>query len=158
MSVNHASLEKESLDREFHTKFAKASFNFVWTLLEKKERTVEEKDDMVNAAHASRYHWGIVGTPIHFARGEWQISRVYSVIHQPHAAIYHAEKCLQICLDNGIGDFDIAYAYEALARAYHVLGQIEQRDRFIDLGKIAGQLIEKEPDRKLFFSDIEDLQ
>ena len=42
---------------------------------------------MLHAAHASRFHWGEVGEPVNFARGEWQISRVYAVLGRPEPAI-----------------------------------------------------------------------
>ena len=35
---------------------------------------------MIHAAHASRYHWSQVGTKANLARGEWQVSRVYTVL------------------------------------------------------------------------------
>ncbi|WMM24769.1 hypothetical protein RBU61_17870 [Tissierella sp. MB52-C2] len=35
---------------------------------------------MIHTAHASRFHWDEVGTPIEFARSEWQTSRVYSLL------------------------------------------------------------------------------
>ena len=59
---------------------AKDLFNHVWTLLEKERRTTAEDDEMIHAAHASRYHWGKVGEPVNLARGEWQCSRVYAVL------------------------------------------------------------------------------
>jgi len=41
---------------------------------------------MIHAAHASRFHWGEIGKPINLGRGEWQISRVYSVLNRPESA------------------------------------------------------------------------
>jgi hypothetical protein len=38
-------------------------FNRVWGLLEMPARTVEDDDELLHCAHASRYHWGEVGTP-----------------------------------------------------------------------------------------------
>jgi hypothetical protein len=51
------------------------------------------------------------------ARGEWLCSRVYSVLGRAEAALWHAQRCLDHCEAAGIGDWDLAYAYEALARA-----------------------------------------
>ena len=55
-------------------------FNHVWTLLDAEDRTALEADAMVHAAHASRWHWGRVGSPEQWAVGEWQCSRVYAVL------------------------------------------------------------------------------
>jgi hypothetical protein len=140
-----------------HKKLAKSLFNQVWDLLEKEKRTEEEDDKMVHAAHASRYHWGEIGTPITFERGEWQISRVYSTLNRPESAIFHAQRCLDICLKNGIEDFDIAFAYEALARAYAVNGDKNNHKIFFKLGEQAAKNIKKEDDREYFITELHNI-
>lgn len=91
-------------------------FNEVWRLL----KTREDDDRLLHAAHASRFHWGEAPEckPENLARGEWLISRVYTVLGRSEPAIWHAQRCLEHCEQNGIGDWDLAYAYEALARAF----------------------------------------
>ena len=59
---------------EDHRKLAVDLFNLVWSLLDKKDRSKGDDDKMVHAAHASRFHWGEIGEPLHFERGEWQIA------------------------------------------------------------------------------------
>ncbi len=140
--------------QEWHRKFAIDHFNLVWELLDKEERTVGENDRMLYAAHASRFHWGEIGTSLEFERGEWQISRVYSVLNRVEEAIHHARRCLDICKENGIGDFDIAFAYEALARAYSVAGDAEKSIEYIRLGEKAGELIEDKGNREYYLSEL----
>lgn len=77
-------------------KLAADLFNTVWSLMEKANRTREEDDMMIHAAHASRYHWAEVGTAVNLARGEWQISRVYCVLNRAESALFHAKRCLEI--------------------------------------------------------------
>jgi hypothetical protein len=101
-------------------------FNHVWTLLENPNRTPEQDDEMVHAAHASRYHWGEVGEPVNLARGEWQCSRVYAVLGRAEPALWHARRCVAINEANGIADWDIASAYEATARAYLTAGDLAE--------------------------------
>ena len=140
--------------QEWHKKFAINLFNLVWELLDKEERTVQENDRMLYAAHASRFHWGEIGTSLEFERGEWQISRVYSVLNRSEEAIHHARRCYDICTENGIGDFDIAFAFEALARAYSVAGDSEKSNEYILSGEKAGKLIEDKEDREYFLSEL----
>ena len=123
---------------EWHTKSAKDLFNRVWDLLDATERSAEQADTMVHAAHASRYHWGEIGTPLELERGEWRISRVYAVLERSEPALYHARRCLEICQANEIGDFDIAFAYEALARAFAIAGQKADCEKYARLAKQAG--------------------
>jgi hypothetical protein len=144
--------------KELHKKLAIDLFNLTWSLLDKKDRTPEENDKMIHAAHASRFHWGEIGTPLEFERGEWQISRVYSILKRSEPALYHAKRCLEICEKNSIGDFDIAFAYEALARANAVAGQKAQCEENLKLAREAGQQIKKEEDKNYFLSELKTIQ
>jgi hypothetical protein len=139
--------EEKPTEKDNHKKFAVDCFNLVWSLMEKKSRTKEEDDRMVHAAHASRFHWGEIGTPTEFERGEWQISRVYSVLKRSQPALYHAKICLEICQENQIGDWDIAFAYEAMARAHAVAGQKEESRKYIELAQRAAEQIKEKGDK-----------
>lgn len=142
------STQEATKEQEMHKKFAVDLFNLTWDLLDKAERRADENDKMVHAAHASRFHWGEIGTPLEFERGEWQISRVYAVLNRPEAALYHAQRCLEICQANDIGDFDIAFAYEAMARAYAVAGDAAKSKEYIALGEQASEQIEDKDNRE----------
>lgn len=142
------------IDRQTHRKLAIWLFNHVWELLDKTDRSQEEMDEMLHAAHASCYHWSLAGSAVNLVRGEWQISRVYSVLQRAEPAVYHARRCLDICIENQIGDFDLAFAYEALARASAVAGNAQERDRFLKLGHQAAEDIQEEEDRQLVLSDL----
>ncbi|MCJ2555594.1 MAG: hypothetical protein LN415_00570 [Candidatus Thermoplasmatota archaeon] len=146
--------EEKSTEEEGHRKFAVDAFNLVWDLLDKEERTEGEDDKMVHAVHTSRFHWGEIGTPLEFERGEWQISRVYSVLNKPESALHHAKKCLSICKESDIGDFDIAFAYEATARANAVAGEQAEAEKYIKLGKEAGEQIAEKGNKDYFFSEL----
>ncbi|MFS1512955.1 hypothetical protein VQL36_11045 [Chengkuizengella sp. SCS-71B] len=148
--------EKDNLYtlEEFHKKCAVRLFNQVWDLLEKESRTTMEDDTMIHAAHASRYHWGIIGKEENLARGEWQISRVYSVLKKSERAIYHGQRCLDICLENQIGDWDLVFAYEAIARAYKVKNDIENTKKYLKLANEAGENIKDPKDREVLIKDL----
>ncbi|MFL5766521.1 MAG: MerR family transcriptional regulator [Actinomycetota bacterium] len=130
-------------------------FNETWTLLEKTDRDRSEDDRMIHIAHASRFHWGNVGEPENLAIGEWQISRVYAVLGRAEPSLYHANRSLEICLEHGIGDFPLAYAYEALARGHLVAGDRAEATRFTELANEAGDGIAEEEDRELLRQDLE---
>jgi hypothetical protein len=146
--------EEKPAERDVHKKFAVDCFNLVWSLMDKKDRTREEDDKMVHAAHASRFHWGEIGTPVEVERGEWQISRVYSVLKRSQPALYHAKRCLEICTENSIGDWDIAFAHEAMARAYAVAGQKEESAKHLELAQRAGEQIKQKEDRDYLLGEL----
>jgi len=133
-----------------HRALAVALFNHVWTLLEMEDRTREQDDEMLHAAHASRHHWGVVGAPVNLARGEWQCSRVYSALGRGEPAIHHGRRCLEICQEHGIGDFDLAFAYEALTRGYAVSGDAVEAGRHRALAQERRASIADPEDREHF--------
>ena len=142
-------------EREWHRREAASLFNHVWRLLERRGRSRSEDDEMIHAAHASRYHWGVVGKPVQVAIGEWQVSHVYAVLKRPEPATYHARACLSVCREHGIHDFPLAFAYEALARAAALAGRSRDRERFLRRARAAAKSIEAEEDRNLVLSDLQ---
>jgi hypothetical protein len=141
------------MDADAQRRLAKDFFGRVWTLLETDGRTPEQDDEMIHTAHASRFHWGEVGGPEQRARGEWQCSRVYSVLERGEPAVHHARRCLEICQESGIGDWDLAFAYEALARAHAIAGDADEAARYKELAREAGEAIADAEDRDVFDAD-----
>ena len=146
------------LDAQDERRIAVELFNETWAMLERPDRDAEEDLRMLHAAHASRFHWGEIGEPVNLARGEWQCSRVYAVLGRAEPARFHAERCLELCEANGIGDFDLAYAYEALARAERLAGDEEAVRRHLDDARAAATRIAEAEDREHFLRDLADLE
>jgi DNA-binding transcriptional MerR regulator len=146
-----------SLEPQERRRLAADLFNHTWTLLEKPDRTERETDLMIHAAHASRFMWEDIGEPVNHARGEWQIARVYAVADRPEPALWHARRCLQIVEEHGVGDFDLACAYEALARAHATAGEREAARRHEALGREAAARIDDADDRELVVGDLDTL-
>jgi hypothetical protein len=116
-------------------------YNDAWRLLEK-ERTPEEDDELLHQAHASTYHWlkAPECEPKNRARGEWICSRAYAVVGLGEPALRHAEKCLAIVEANpdNMDEFDLPFAYEALARAHRVGGADDDAKRYEQLARETG--------------------
>jgi hypothetical protein len=129
-------------------------FNQVWRMMERDDRTVDDDDRMLHAAHTSRWLWGEVGEPVNLARGEWQVSRVYTVLGRPEPALHHAQRCLEICNEHGIGDFDLAYAHEALARAHALAGDRDRALASRRAAERAADQIADADDRELLDRDL----
>jgi hypothetical protein len=125
-------------------------FNEVWRLME----TREDDDRMLHATHAMAYHWGEAPEcrPENKARAEWQISRVYCVLGRAEPAVWHSQRCLDWCERAGLGDWDLAYAYEALARAHGLAGSAEAVG-WKAKARAAGDAIADPEDRRHFDED-----
>jgi len=135
-------------------------FNHAWKLLETDERTAEQDDELINAAHASRHHWAAVGTPANLARGEWQLARVYTVLGRSEPALYHARRCLAYCEANpdALEDWDLPYAHEALARAHALAGEADEaRSHAVQARELASGVADAE-DREHLEEDLATLE
>jgi DNA-binding transcriptional MerR regulator len=119
----------DALDEATHRQLGKELFNHTWTLIERADRSTEEVDEMVHAAHASVWHWSRGGgTLANAARGEWQVSRVYATLGRGEPALAHARRALELAeaaTTAGVADdWDVAAALEGLARASAIAGDL----------------------------------
>jgi len=146
------------LDGAAHRRLGVDLFNHTWTLIEKPDRTPGETDEMIHAAHASRYHWSKAGTTVNLGRGEWQIARVYSVLRRAEPALWHAGRCLayvEAAVAAGEAEaWDLPAAREAMARAAAVAGDEAEAIRWRDLAREALAAIEDPADRELIEGDL----
>jgi hypothetical protein len=153
--VGVAREREPALEPAVERRLAADLFNHVWTLLGKAERTADEDDEMLHAAHASRFHWIAVGTRIHAARGEWQCSRVYAVLGRAEPALHHARRCLELALDaEEAEDWDVPFAHEALARAHAVAGDSAEARRYLELARAGAESIADPEERELVLGDL----
>jgi hypothetical protein len=144
--------------KQVHHKLASDLFNTVWSYLDKSDRTPSEDTKMIHYAHASLYHWMQIGTKENVYTGEWQISRVYAVLHLSQSALYHAERALQICLDNGFTGFNLGYAYEAMARTYMIQKEDDLKNKYLKLAKKEAEKIENLEYRGMLLDDLKTIQ
>lgn len=142
---------------EAHKVFAQSTNGRVWELLQKPNRSPTENDEMLHAAHACAYHWKFAGTAVHQQRGEWLISHVQVVLGHGNEALRHAQRCFVLTESNRalMHDFDIAYAFEGMARAQALLGDHKMAEEFLVLAQQAGSVIADEEDRSIFLSDFD---
>lgn len=98
--------------------------NRAWDLVEKPDRSPQETDDMIDAAHAACVHWRAVGTPLNQLRAECLLATAYAAAGLGEAAMRHAEECLQS--SDRVGEeqtpFDRATAHGCAANAYGIAG------------------------------------
>jgi hypothetical protein len=113
---------------------AEELFSQVLSLLERDDRNCAENSRMVHAAHASRFHYDLGGTPLNWGLGEWQCARVHTALRHADAALYHAWLYLEIAESYGLGPFHFAYAHTALASAF-ALVNAEESQRHLELAR-----------------------
>ncbi len=144
----------DAITPEEHRAVAVQLFNQVWTMLEEPKRSVEDDDKMLHSAHASRYHWGEVGAAEQLAIGEWQCSRVYSVLGRGEPSLHHARRALAIAEGSDVPDWMRASAMEAMARASAVAGAEDEALRWASAAKDAADAIEDPEEREVIMGDL----
>lgn len=147
-----------TLDQAAHRRLGVDLFNHVWTLLETADRTDSQVDEMIHAAHASRHHWSLAGTTVNLGRGEWQCSRVYSVLGRAEPALWHARRSLayaEAAASAGQAEaWDVPAAQEAIARAHAVAGDRAEAEHWRALALDGLARVEDVEDRQQVEQDL----
>lgn len=152
-------IKPPALSPEVERRLASGLYNDVWRLMELPDRTPEQSDAMLHAAHASRHHWAAVGGPVNLARGEWLCARVYSVLGRAEPAVWHARRCLELAMESeGREDWDVPGAQEALARAYLTAGNRDEARRWAKLGLASVAAVANREDREPIEKDLRELE
>ena len=63
----------------WHRYFGSRANNRAWQLSESDQRTAQESEEMVHAAHAALFHWQAVGNANHRAHAEQLLAHVYAL-------------------------------------------------------------------------------
>ncbi len=126
------------------------AFNETWRLMLSREND----ELMLDCAHASRYHWALAPEckPENRARSAWLLSRAYVVAGQASPALEHAERCLALCEESSLRDWDLAFAYEALARANVLAGEPDTAASYLKLARTVE--IAEDEDREQLAGDL----
>ena len=126
--------------------FAVELNNLAWDLLAKPNRSREETERMLHAAHASVYHWLAAGNELNQLRGGILLANVYAAAGAAERALHYAEEVLK--LSDQAGDqqspFDRATALACAARANEAAGKQAEAARFGQLARQAADKLDAE--------------
>ena len=118
------------VEGKWHRMQGIAANNGTWELLDGRQLTDDEADDLLGRAYAATYHWRRAegATAVNAARGSWLVSRCHAVLGQGELALHHARRSSAHVQEAGdlAADFDHAYAHEATARAFACLGRLDE--------------------------------
>jgi DNA-binding transcriptional MerR regulator len=148
------------IDAAQHRRLGVDLFNYTWTLIEKADRTDAETDEMIHAAHASRWHWARAeGSEVaNLGRGEWQCSRVYATLGRGEPAVWHARRCVayaEAAAAAGTAEsFDVPSSYEAMARALAVAGDRAAAQEWRARARASVAAIDNAEDRQIIEQDL----
>ncbi len=142
------------MDAALHRRLGIEAFNATWELLDGRDDTRADVDELLARAYASAYHWSRASDrgPENDARASWLLSRCHVVLGQGGLALHHADRCLAAVVDAGLVDFDLGYAHEARARALACLGRLDEAAHEF----VAARAVEvaDDEDREIFDTDL----
>jgi uncharacterized protein YndB with AHSA1/START domain len=124
------STDAAEVEGNWHRTQAVAANNSVWELLDGREYTPDDADDLLQRAYAAAYHWRRASgaTLVNQARASWLVSRAHAVLGHGDVALHHADRSAAFVsrAPDDVADFDRAYAFEARARALACLGRLDE--------------------------------
>jgi uncharacterized protein YndB with AHSA1/START domain len=146
----------EEVDGGWHRAQAMTANNSTWELLDGRQLTAEESDELLARAYAAMYHWKRASgaTAVNSARASWLASRCHAVLGDGERALHHAHRSAEYVAEAGdlAADFDRVYAHEAAARALACLGRTDEARRELDLAR-ASEVADPE-DRSIVEADL----
>lgn len=119
-----SNLNKED-SPEWHRYFAATTNNRAWQL-STKERTPQEDQEMLNAAHASAFHWSSVGTELHRMRATMLLAEIHSLLGFHTSAYAYAQEMRAFFTSTQTPDWELAFAHTIHAHASYVNGNMEE--------------------------------
>mgnify|MGYP001566686733 CR=1 FL=1 len=141
-----------------HRYFSASCFNKTWEFIDNPNRTEEDNLFMLQTAMASLWHWTQRedATPQNLSVGNWQVARVYALLGQADNARKYAEVSLKF--SEGCEPFYIGFAYEALARAEMIAGNVTKMNEYLKQAReFAGQ-VEDAEDKDVLSADIDSIK
>jgi hypothetical protein len=137
-----------------HRRQGIAANNSTWELLDGRELSADDVDDLLGRAYAAMYHWRRAARrgPENAARGSWLVSRVHAVLGHGDLALHHADRCLAVVEAAGLDDFDLAYAHEARARALACLGRLDEAA--VELKTVHAVTVADPEDKSILDADV----
>lgn len=119
--------------------------NRAWRLSESPDRSPQEDEEMLQAAHAAMYFWKIVGTDANRAHAAQLVAHVYALLKLPNPARHYLAQCEPFFLERDCEPWERACA---LAVKASVAASAGQSDAHASSYREAERLIAALPDRE----------
>jgi hypothetical protein len=96
--------------------------NRAWTLAEMPDRSAEQGEEMLHAAHAAMYFWNIVGTPDHHAHAALLLAHVYALLKLPEPAAHYLSRSMPHLTRRESAPWERAFAHAVAANVASASG------------------------------------
>jgi len=140
-------------DRELATQL----FNRCWELLEA-PRDADGDVELLTAAFGSRYHWLNAGGREQWIVSDWMVARAAAALGDGGLSILFAQRAHSAAQEIGGPDWLVASTAEGVARAYAVLGDVQEFTHWAALASRLVEVIAEPEDKSLIASQLADIE
>jgi hypothetical protein len=145
-----AELSPEEISRS-HRWHAIECNNVAWRLADQATRTSLEDEVMLNAAHASAFHWAHVGTELNGARAKMLLAQVHAALQHGEIALAYARQSHDFLAASDPPDWEIAFSHAVLAHAAYSAGDKALHQQHYARSQELGNAIADPEDKEIFF-------
>jgi hypothetical protein len=135
----------------WHRRFAAAANNRAWDLSVQTRSTAEDQE-MLNAAHASAWHWTKVGTELNRMRATMLLAEVHALLGLGRSALAYAEEMRTYFLGVQSPDWELAFVHVVYAHAASAAGETEKHRASYGLAVAALGAVTSEGERRVVAS------
>jgi hypothetical protein len=132
----------------WHRRFAAAANNRAWDLSEQ-TRNPAEDEEMLNAAHASAWHWARVGSELNRMRATMLLAEVHALLGSGHSAMAYAEEMRTYFLGVQSPASELAFVHVVHAHAASAAGQAEKHRASYGLALAAIEAVSNEEEKRI---------
>jgi hypothetical protein len=130
----------------WHRRFAAAGNNRAWEL-SVKTRSSAEDQEMLNAAHASAWHWTQVGTELNRMRAFMLLAEVHALLGFGQSALAYADEMRTYFLGIQSPDWEMAFVHVVHAHAASAAGETDKHRTSYRLAVAALEAISRAEER-----------
>lgn len=110
---------------EWHRHFAAVTNNRAWELATS-DRSSADDLEMLNAAHASAYHWAATGDELSVMRARMLLAEVHCLVGLGRTAYEYAQEMSVYFKSAETPDWELAFTHTIHAHACYVAGKTEE--------------------------------
>ncbi len=138
----------DSERQDWHKRFAAKANNRAWEL-SIVERTAEQDQEMLDAAHASAWHWRVVGTELNRMRSTMLLAEVHALLGFGSSALRYAEEMRTYFVGRETADWELAFTHVIHAHAASAAGAVDTHRVAYQSAQIALKAIVDDEDRAI---------
>lgn len=131
-------------------RLASQANNRAWTLAENLQRSPEEDEEMLQAAHAAMYFWRTVGKPSHHAHAALLVAHAYALLKLPQPAAYFLRKSWPYFEEQDCAPWEMAFAHAVAANVASAEGNAAAHARHYADAEAAAEHMTDPETREMF--------